>query len=879
MCARDEAIAFLPSRTGAEWIVFPRKPEGTIRDGVPATVEFRHGFSLTSPPAHTGLELCAFRAATVFINGRQVGGGPHAQGNWKVPGSLPVAGLLRPGTNAISVWVTNAVGPPALWLRLKSGGFSLGTGERWEASLDGMEWRKAHSAREPFASRGDRSLDRDTRMTDLLRRAWPTEAVFCAVSVALVWGVNRWLGPRRLPGGALPGALSTRLSYGLLVMVLLARAALFLNNVPQLPPSIGFDAEGHKEYIQFIQQKHALPLADQGWEMFHPPLYYLISALVVGGCGHSVGDADAIFPLRAVNGVIGLLHCWVVFLCLRLLLVGNVPAQAAGLLVAAFLPPHLYLSQYVTNEPLFALLMTVAIYFCLRELRAQKEGLWLPAAIGVALGAAMLTKYVVLLGLPFFALALSQRLAAGRERAWREWLRRMGVIAVTFLLVCGWHYARVWARFGKPIVGNWDRETGQGGRGHWWIDPGFGTSTYYSSFGRSLVWPWFSGFHGFGDGVYSTLWGDGLASGATDGRSLRPPWNRGLEGAGIWLGLGFSLLFLLGTALVLAGILRQARGEWLLTFGIVCSYSLALVWGCLLLPYGATAKAFYASPALLPFSALVAVGWDWLRRRRGAVGSALWVLLLVWSMTAYASFWVRSGNPATRLLLSSESGKALLEQGKLDEAIGQFEEVVQVEPDYADGHINLGAALEKKGQSDEAIRQYEAALRLRPDSAAAHKSLGAALDKKGQSEEAIRHYQEAVRLKPDSADAHINLGAALDDAGRTDEAIRHYLAALRLRPDYAQAHNNLGIALGRKGRTAEGIRQFQEALHCKPDYAEAHTNLGIAFCQQGRTDEAIREFREALRLQPDSVGARQGLEAALATQAHSSPPPGASTNP
>ena len=164
-------------------------------------------------------------------------------------------------------------------------------------------------------------------------------------------------------------------------------------------------------------------LADDGWEMYQPPLYYLASALVLDGCGRSVGDADAVYFLRAVNGVIGLLHCWVVLLCLRLLFGGNLQAQAAGLLVAAFLPPNLYLSQYVTNEPLAGFLVTVAIYFCLRVLRAEKAGLWMPIGIGAALGAAMLTKFSVLLALPFFAAG------AKPEGGWAEGRSRVPGLA------------------------------------------------------------------------------------------------------------------------------------------------------------------------------------------------------------------------------------------------------------------------------------------------------------------------------------------------------------------------------------------------------------------------------------------------------------------
>ena len=127
MCARDEAIAFLPARAGAEWIVFPRPAERAVRRAISVTVAFRHAFSLTAQPAHATLAVCAFKGAAVAINGREVSHTPSGRRNWKVPSSAEVAGLLQPGTNVITGWVTNAVGPPALWLRLKSGRFSLGT--------------------------------------------------------------------------------------------------------------------------------------------------------------------------------------------------------------------------------------------------------------------------------------------------------------------------------------------------------------------------------------------------------------------------------------------------------------------------------------------------------------------------------------------------------------------------------------------------------------------------------------------------------------------------------------------------------------------------------------------------------------------------------
>jgi hypothetical protein len=156
---------------------------------------------------------------------------------------------------------------------------------------------------------------------------------------------------------------SARLIYGLFIIVAIARIALFINNLPLLPRSTGFDAEGHEEYVRFIQEKGTLPSAKDGWEMYQPPLYYAASALLLNAVGLSAEENDGLSALRTVNCIVGLVHCWLALLCLRLLFPENPAAQAVGLLIAAFLPPHLYLSQYVTNEPLAGLFVTAAFYF------------------------------------------------------------------------------------------------------------------------------------------------------------------------------------------------------------------------------------------------------------------------------------------------------------------------------------------------------------------------------------------------------------------------------------------------------------------------------------------------------------------------------------
>ena len=188
-----------------------------------------------------------------------------------------------------------------------------------------------------------------------------------------------------------------------------------------------------------------------------------------------------------------------------------------------------------------------------------------------------------------------------------------------------------------------------------------------------------------------------------------------------------------------------------------------------------------------------------------------------------------------------------------------YRRALELKPDYAEAHNNLGVALKDQGKLDEAVACYRRALELKPDYAEAHYNLGNALKDQGKLDEAVACYRRALELKPDYAEAHNNLGVALKDQGKLDEAVACYRRALELKPDYAEAHNNLGVAFKDQGKLDEAVACYRRALELKPDYAEAHNNLGVAFKDQGKLDEAVACFRRALELKPDFAAAHSNL--------------------
>jgi tetratricopeptide (TPR) repeat protein len=166
--------------------------------------------------------------------------------------------------------------------------------------------------------------------------------------------------------------------------------------------------------------------------------------------------------------------------------------------------------------------------------------------------------------------------------------------------------------------------------------------------------------------------------------------------------------------------------------------------------------------------------------------------------------------------------------GRLPEAVACYEQALNLAPDYAEAHNNLGHALMGiRGRMPEALAHYERALRLKSDFPEALNNLGVALVRSGRTEEAIEQFEKAVRRRPDFPEAEDNLGSALASSGHIPRALSVLGGLVRRRPDFAEAHNNYGLALAQAGRLPEAIGQCREALTLDPDDAEAQRNLDI----------------------------------------------------
>ena len=275
------------------------------------------------------------------------------------------------------------------------------------------------------------------------------------------------------------------------------------------------------------------------------------------------------------------------------------------------------------------------------------------------------------------------------------------------------------------------------------------------------------------------------------------------------------------------------------------------------------------APLLMLFAAAgTAAVWEMAKHRKRTG----WTRQTTWAGATAAGLLVVCNWPVLsmsdmRAITALNVGTELQAEGRLDEAVEQYRQVLALTPDDALAHSNLGTALAAQGRLDEAVGHYERALALAPGDADAHSNLGNALLSLGRSDEGVASLRRALDVDPGSAEAHAALGIALHDGGDLDDAIVHLRRAIDLGVVTAELHNRLGIALGSAGRLDEAAAEFRRAVDREPGHLDAHANLGTALQMQGRLDEAVARFRTALAIAPDHPELQGRLDAALAERA------------
>jgi tetratricopeptide (TPR) repeat protein len=209
-------------------------------------------------------------------------------------------------------------------------------------------------------------------------------------------------------------------------------------------------------------------------------------------------------------------------------------------------------------------------------------------------------------------------------------------------------------------------------------------------------------------------------------------------------------------------------------------------------------------------------------------------------------------------------GSVYLQQEKAGKARQSFERALQLHANYPgtlpNAWNNLGILAARAGRTDEAIENFQQALQIDPDHLIALDNLGNAYREKRCWEDAKTVLRRALQLNPEDPEANYSLGMVFAQLDDTERAYEYLQKALAARPAYPEALNNLGVLYLRTQRQEQAEKSFRESIRVAPAFDQSYLNLARLYALEGDTRKARAVLLDLLKQHPGHAQAKRELE-------------------
>lgn len=228
--------------------------------------------------------------------------------------------------------------------------------------------------------------------------------------------------------------------YSLVILVI---STLFLvlllqiHNTHLFDITRGFDDTGHNYYMIFLQSERRVPLANEGWELYQPPLYYLIASFLptlyaVKWFGFSLWVlltlATGVFVNKVFNS--------------RIL-------AGIGTILVSSLPVVLYMSPSISNEFASAVSVSITLIFYI-SIFLKKKTVRNVVILSLLMSISMLTKATAIL---LFICIIGDMLL---NKTISQKLKVLGIFIAITTILAGWFYIRNAIIFQNPFIASID---------------------------------------------------------------------------------------------------------------------------------------------------------------------------------------------------------------------------------------------------------------------------------------------------------------------------------------------------------------------------------------------------------------------------------------
>jgi Flp pilus assembly protein TadD len=206
---------------------------------------------------------------------------------------------------------------------------------------------------------------------------------------------------------------------------------------------------------------------------------------------------------------------------------------------------------------------------------------------------------------------------------------------------------------------------------------------------------------------------------------------------------------------------------------------------------------------------------------------------------------VKSQPTTDALLLAARTYTALKDS---DAAEKMLRATIEADPSLVTPYDMLGRMYLNQGKLDQALSQFETLAQKQTRPVEAITMAGMILRMQGKNDLARVRYEQALRLDPNAATAANNLAWMLAEAGQDlDRAVDLAKIATAASPDTPAVIDTLGWAWLKKREPQLAIPLFRRCVELEPSNGWYHYHLGLAYDQAGDADRARDSLQRAYR--------------------------------
>jgi len=210
-------------------------------------------------------------------------------------------------------------------------------------------------------------------------------------------------------------------------------------------------------------------------------------------------------------------------------------------------------------------------------------------------------------------------------------------------------------------------------------------------------------------------------------------------------------------------------------------------------------------------------------------------------VSLFLFFFSGCGNKRDQAKEHVDLGIAYFEERKAEEALQEFRQAIQVDPDYADAHFHMGGLLHALKAYPSAIKEYEEVLRINPHYPKIHTGMANVYYERG-----LKAWGRAIKLdrltywEPDTLRQ-----LPFKDRDELADLIEGYQEKLRADTVDAETFSKLSQAY-----FVLAAEEYQKAVQANSSDTTAQLYLGLTYSEQGYPVRVMAQHEILRKLDP-----------------------------